>query len=53
MARAIVRINKLPENEANISQVLKQAADQFSALRREGAKAGWWIQRPDGVWVKK
>ncbi|MEW6409049.1 MAG: DUF1318 domain-containing protein [Nitrospirota bacterium] len=53
MARAIVRINKLPENEANISQVLKQAADQFSALRREGAKAGWWIQRPDGGWVKK
>lgn len=53
MAKAIVRINRLPENEDNIKQVLPQATQQFAAVRHDSAKKGWWIQNPDGNWVKK
>ncbi|MDA8240381.1 MAG: DUF1318 domain-containing protein [Nitrospiraceae bacterium] len=53
MAKAIVRINRLPETPDNLKQVLPQAADQFAAIRRDAAKKGWWIQTPDGNWRKK
>lgn len=53
MARAIVRINRVPENEANLRQVLPQAREEFAAIRRDSAKKGWWIQAPDGNWSKK
>jgi uncharacterized protein YdbL (DUF1318 family) len=53
MARAIIRINRVQENEANLNQVMPQAVAQFAALRRDSAKKGWWIQNPDGNWVKK
>ena len=53
MARAIVRINRLPENADNLRQVTPQAAGQFAAIRRDAAKKGWWIQNPDGNWRKK
>lgn len=53
MAKAIVRINRLPENEANIKQVLPQAIKQFVSIRREKAKSGWWIQDDEGNWYKK
>lgn len=53
MAKAIVRINRLPENEANIKQVLPQAIKQFVSIRREKAKSGWWIQDDEGKWYKK
>jgi uncharacterized protein YdbL (DUF1318 family) len=53
MARAIIRINRVPENEANLKQVMPQAVEQFAAIRRDSAKKGWWIQTPDGNWMKK
>jgi hypothetical protein len=53
MARAIIRINRVPENPDNLKQVMPQATDQFAAIRRDAAKTGWWIQLPDGNWRKK
>jgi hypothetical protein len=53
MAKAIIRINRVPENEQNLKQVMPQAVEQFAAIRRESAKKGWWIQAPDGNWSRK
>jgi uncharacterized protein YdbL (DUF1318 family) len=53
MAKAIIRINRLPENEENLKQVTPQATEQFAAIRRDLAKKGWWIQTPDGNWTRK
>jgi hypothetical protein len=53
MAKAIIRINRLPENDENLRQVTPQATEQFAAIRRDSAKKGWWIQTPDGNWVRK
>jgi hypothetical protein len=53
MARAIIRINRVPENDANLKQVLPQAIEQFAALRRDSAKKGWWIQDQYGNWTRK
>ena len=53
MAKAIIRINRQPDNEENINQVMPQAVEQFAAVRRDSAKAGWWIQAPNGNWSKK
>jgi hypothetical protein len=53
MAKAVIRINRQPDNEENMNQVRPQAVEQFAAVRRDFAKAGWWIQDPDGNWSKK
>ena len=53
MARAIIRINRVPENEQNLRQVLPQAVEQFAAVRRDLAKKGWWIQDQYGNWTRK
>ena len=53
MAKAIIRINRQPDNETNMNQVRPQAVEQFAAVRRDSAKAGWWIQGPNGNWSKK
>ena len=53
MARAIVRINRVPENEQNIKQVMPQAVEQFASVRRSSAQKGWWIQESDGNWSRK
>jgi uncharacterized protein YdbL (DUF1318 family) len=53
MTKAIIRINRAPENEQNLKQVMPQAVEQFAALRRDSARKGWWIQNPDGNWVRK
>jgi len=53
MAKAVIRINRQPENEENMNQVLPQAVEQFAAVRRDSAKTGWWIQDPSGNWAKK
>jgi hypothetical protein len=53
MARAIIRINRVPENEQNLKQVMPQAVEQFAAIRRDSAKKGWWVQSPDGNWTRK
>jgi len=53
MTRAIIRINRVPENEENMRQVMPQAVEQFAALRRDSAKKNWWIQDPSGNWFRK
>jgi uncharacterized protein YdbL (DUF1318 family) len=53
MARAIIRINRVPETEANMAQVMSQAVEQFASIRRDSAKKGWWIQDPNGNWSRK
>lgn len=53
MATAIVKINKIEPTPENINRVLPQAAEQFAAVRRDKAEPGWWIQLPDGRWVRK
>jgi len=53
MAKAIIRINRAPENEQNFKQVMPQAMKRFAAIRQEMAKKGWWIQSPDGNWSRK
>ncbi len=53
MAKAIIRINRVPENEENLRQVMPQAVEQFAAIRRDSAKKGWWIQDAGGNWGKK
>jgi len=53
MAKAIIRINRAPENEQNLKQVMPQAEKLFAAVRQEMAKKGWWIQSPDGNWSRK
>jgi uncharacterized protein YdbL (DUF1318 family) len=53
MAKAIVQINNQPVNDQTISQVLDKAAAQFASVRRDSAKAGWWVQGEDGAWAKK
>ena len=53
MAKAIIRLNKQPENEANLKQVTPQAVEQFASIRRDAAKKGWWIQDASGNWSKK
>ena len=34
MAKAIIRINRVPENEQNLKQVMPQAVEQFAAIRQ-------------------
>ena len=53
MARAIIRINRVPENEENLRQVVPQATQQFAAIRRDSAKKGWWVQDSNGNWNRK
>jgi len=53
MAKAIIRINRLPQNDENMKQVMPQAVKQFASVRRDSAKKGWWIQDPNGNWTKK
>ncbi len=53
MAKAIIRINRAPENEQNLKQVMPQAVEQFASIRRDSARKDWWIQSPDGNWRRK
>lgn len=53
MSKAIIRTNRVPENEENLKQVLPQATEQFASIRRDSAKKGWWIQDTNGNWAKK
>jgi len=53
MAKAIIRINRVPENQQNLSQVLPQAVEQFAGLRKDSARKGWWIQSKDGNWARR
>ncbi|HWR58883.1 MAG TPA: DUF1318 domain-containing protein [Thermodesulfovibrionales bacterium] len=53
MAKAIIRVNRAQETPENLKQVMPQAAEQFSAIRRDSAKKGWWVQDASGNWGRK
>lgn len=53
MAKAILRINKQPENKDTLRQVLSKAAATYADTKRDEAKPGWWIQNAAGRWVQK
>lgn len=53
MAKAILKINKQPEDSAALNQVLGKAAASYASTRQEEAKAGWWVELPNGRWVQK
>ena len=53
MAKAVIRLNRDPENEATFKKAMPQAVEQFAILRKDSAKKGWWIQEADGNWKKK
>jgi uncharacterized protein YdbL (DUF1318 family) len=53
LAEASVAAQGQAVTEEAVNQVLPDAAATFAALRREKAQAGWWIQKPDGSWIKK
>ena len=53
MTKAIIRINRQPDNEENMKQLMPQATEQFAAIRRDSAKKGWWIQDASGNWARK
>jgi len=53
MTKAIIRINRVPENAENLKQVTPQAVEQFASIRRDSAKKGWWLQDANGNWSKK
>ncbi|HEY6838473.1 MAG TPA: DUF1318 domain-containing protein [Geobacteraceae bacterium] len=53
MAKAILKLNKQPATEANLKQVLGQAAATFAETKRDEARPGWWIQLANGRWVQK
>jgi hypothetical protein len=53
MAKAIIRVNRLPETPENLKQVMPQATEQFAGIRRDAAKKSWWIQDPTGNWSRK
>ncbi len=53
MAEAIVEINGLQATPENVQRVAPEAAEQFAAVRRSGAKPGWAIQLPNASWVTK
>jgi hypothetical protein len=53
MAKAILKVNKRPANEAGIKQVLPQAAATYAATRHDAARPGWWIQLANERWVQK
>lgn len=53
MAKAILKVNKQPVTDAGIKQVLGKAAATYAATKQDGARAGWWIQLPNGRWVQK
>jgi len=53
MAKAILKVNRQPATDAGVKQVLGKAAATYAATKQDGAKAGWWIQLPNGRWVQK
>ena len=53
MAKAILKVNKQPDSQAALNQVMGKAAAMFADVRHEKAKPGWWIELPNGRWVQK
>ena len=53
LARASVAAQGQEASGEAVDQVLPDSAATFAALRRDKAHPGWWIQLPEGTWVRK
>jgi hypothetical protein len=53
MARVIVKLTKQTPSETEMEQVMGKAAATYAETKRETAKAGWWLQLPNGRWIQK
>jgi len=53
MARAILKINGLPETSSNLQQVIPQAEKEYAKVKRNASQKGWWVQEADGQWVQR
>jgi len=53
MARVIIKLTKQAPAEAVMEQVMGKAAATYAETKREAAKAGWWMELPNGRWIQK
>jgi hypothetical protein len=55
MAQALQKITERqqPGAKANMGELMKKAAATFADVKREEAKAGWWVELANGRWVQK
>jgi len=53
MAKAILKLTRQEGASANLARVKSQASETFASIRRDAARPGWWVQRPDGAWTRK
>lgn len=53
MAKATLKVTKQKETKETLAVALKKAATIFGENKREDARAGWWIQLPNGRWIQK
>ena len=53
MAKAIIKMAKQNETKAAMDQVMGKAAASYADIKRDAAKAGWWIQLQNSRWVQK
>ena len=53
MAKAIIKLTKQKETKATLDQVLGKAAASYAEIKRDAAKAGWWVQLQNNRWVQK
>ena len=53
MAKAIIKMAKQNETKAAMDQVMGKAAASYADIKRDAAKAGWWMQLQNSRWVQK
>lgn len=55
MAQALQKITEKqqPGANVNLNELMKKAATTFADVKREEAKAGWWVELANGRWVQK
>lgn len=53
MARAILKINGLPETSSNLQQVIPQAEKEYAKVKGGASQKGWWVQDSGGQWSQK
>lgn len=53
MARAILKINGLPETSSNLQQVIPQAEKEYARVKGGASQKGWWVQDPGGQWSQR
>lgn len=52
MARAILKINR-QDTKKIPGKILGKAAAMYADAKKDAARPGWWVQLPNGSWVKK